>query len=229
LGISGYAPDFADVPPAEVEKEKYFEVLHKCLRFCVNLDICVLRVDTVSPPEEFTPDIYEYRFHHLASTWRVAAEECMREDILLVWEYEPGFWLNKPGEVKRMLEEIDHSNFKVLFDTSHSYMGAVVGARHTGEREILPGGVTEYAQLLGSHIGHLHLIDSDGCLHDHTTSTHYPFGERSINFVEVLNALKPTLHHLPWWCVDFCFWPDSEVDARKAIPFLKNLIAQVCV
>ena len=55
--------------------------------------------------------------------------------MLLVWEFEPGFWLNKPSEVKNLVEAVDHAHFKLLFDTSHAYMGAVVGARQTGEKE----------------------------------------------------------------------------------------------
>ena len=33
LGISGYAPSFVDVPPAEVETHAYLAVLRKCLDF----------------------------------------------------------------------------------------------------------------------------------------------------------------------------------------------------
>jgi sugar phosphate isomerase/epimerase len=224
LGISGYAPDFRHVPPAEVETATFLKTVDKMLAFCNRMDITILRTDTISPPLHYEADVYEARFKKLAQNWHAAAEACRQAGVVLVWEYEPGFWLNKPGEVVRMLQAVGHDSFKALFDTSHSYMGSVVGARQTGQKEILSGGVADYAQLLQGFIGHLHLIDSDGTLHDEETSTHTPFGEGFIDFEKVLTALRPSLDDVPWWCVDFCFCSTTETDARKAIPFLNNLI-----
>ena len=222
LGISAYAPDFRDVPPAEVSKDAYLGELSKMLRFCNRMDIDLLRVDSVSPPDEHQAADFDQRFSTLVANWHAAAEECKKAGIILVWEFEPGFWLNKPSEVKRLVESVNHSNFKLLYDTSHAYMGAVVGARQTGEKETLSGGVSEYAQFLKDHIGHFHLIDSDGSLHDDETSTHSPFGEGNIDFEDVLKVMQPTLEGLDWWCVDFCFCPTTEKDAKLAIPFIKK-------
>jgi len=133
LGVSGYAPDFTQVPPAVVEPEAYLKIFRKCLAFCSGCGIKTLRVDTVSPPFALLAVEYEARFHRLASTWRAVGEEASREGILVVWEFEPGFWLNKPSEVKRLAEEVVDRHFKLLFDTSHAFMGSVIGARHTGE------------------------------------------------------------------------------------------------
>ena len=144
-----------------------------------------------------------------------------------VWEYEPGFWLNKPSEVRQLIDAIGHPNFQVMFDTSHSYMGAVIGARQAGEKQTLPGGIIEYAELLADKIGAFHIIDSDGTLHDEETSTHTPFGEGRIDFAELLATLAPHIADLEWWCVDFCFCRTTERDARKAIPFLRNVLARL--
>jgi len=227
LGISAYAPDFRDVPPAEVSEEVFLQELSKMLRFCNRMNIPLLRVDTVSPPEEHQPEEYEKQFTRLVENWRAAAEECRKAEIILVWEFEPGFWLNKPSEVKKLVDSVNHSHFKLLYDTSHSYMGAVIGARQTGEKEVLTGGVAEYASFLEGQIGHFHLIDSDGTLHNDETSTHTPFGEGHVNFEDVLAVMKPTLDKLDWWCVDFCFCPTTEKDAKLAIPFIKNLVAKL--
>jgi sugar phosphate isomerase/epimerase len=223
LGISGYAPDFRHVPPSEAETSAYLNEVGKMLRFMNLMNIETLRVDTSSPPFEHSPAVYEERFSRLVRNWRVAAEACGEAGVVMVWEYEPGFWLNKPSEVKRAVEAVGHDHFKLLFDTSHSYMGAVVGARQTGESEILSGGVAEYARFLKDHIGHFHLIDSDGTLHGDETSTHTPFGEGYIDFKEVLAALRPALDNLEWWCVDFCFCRTTEKDGKRAISFIKKL------
>lgn len=227
LGISGYAPDFRDVPPAEVPMSDYLDEIEKAIDFCIDMDIDVLRIDTISPPDELDEDEYNYRFEKLATTWHQAAEMCDIEDIMLVWEFEPGFWLNKPSEVLAIIEKVDHENFKVLFDTSHAYMCAVVGARQVGKKELLKGGVVAFANKLKGHIGHFHLIDSDGTLHDEETSTHAPFGDGHIDFVEVVSAMKEDVADLPWWCFDFCFCPTTEVDGRKAIPFVEDVLKNV--
>lgn len=224
LGISGYAPDFTNVPPAKVDVRNYLTEVDRCSVFCDRMGIKLLRIDTITPPESLDVDAYEVQFDKLISGWRQAAELVHSRGQTIVWEFEPGFWLNKPSEVVRAVEAVGHPAFKVLFDTSHAYMGAVIGARHVGEKEILIGGVEEYARLLKPHIGHFHLIDSDGRLHDDETSVHAPFGTGFVNFPEVLDALGESLDPLEWWCFDFCFCPTTEEDGRKAIPFVEKLI-----
>ncbi len=184
-------------------------------------------MDTVSPPAPLAADVYEARFARLAGTWRLAAEEAARARVLMVWEFEPGFWLNKPSEVARVVEAVASPNFKLLFDTSHAYMGAVIGARQTGEKETLPGGVAEYASRLSGAIGHLHLIDSDGSLHNQETSTHVAFGQGKIDFPETLGAIRAAIAPLPWWCVDLCFNPETPSAARDAVPFVCGLMQEV--
>lgn len=227
LGISGYAPDFRDVPAAVVPQADHIKAIDKALAFCNNMEIDTLRVDTISPPDALSEAEYKKRFDQLASTWNKAAAVCKEAGVKLVWEFEPGFWLNKPSEVVAIVKAVDHENFKVLFDTSHAYMCAVVGARQVGEKETLQGGVVEFAHQLKGHIGHFHLIDSDGTLHDEETSTHAPFGEGHIDFVEVIKAIRDEVEPLPWWCFDFCFCPTTEADAKKAIPFVENVINQI--
>lgn len=227
LGISGYAPDFRHVPAAEVPMDDHINAIEKALAFCNNMNISTLRVDTISPPDSFGAEEYEIRFNRLANTWRQAAEVCKRAGVVLVWEFEPGFWLNKPSEVLSIVERVAHDNFKVLFDTSHAHMCSVIGARQTGDIEVLPGGIIEFAKSIKDHIGHFHLIDSDGSLHDNETSTHSPFGTGDIDFVDVIGAIRAEVEPLEWWCFDFCFCPTTEVDGRKAIPFVENVIKQL--
>lgn len=227
LGISGYAPAFAEVPPAEVSREAYLRAFRKCLAFCSNCGISTLRVDTVSSPVPLPPDEYEMRFARLVHTWHAAAKEAADAGVLVVWEFEPGFWLNKPSEVRRVVEAVGHENFKLLFDACHAYMGAVVGSRQTGGKETLSGGVSEYGRLLGDWVGHLHLIDSDGSLHDDETSTHVAFGRGDVDFKEVLTAMAPVVSRLPWWCVDFCFNPETATLGIDAVPFVRELMQEV--
>lgn len=226
LGISGYAPDFRAVPPALVDSQSYLKAIDSVVAFCNRMEITTLRVDTVSPPT-LEDNASGRLFDQLTTNWRLAAQRCAAEGVQLVWEFEPGFWQNKASEIKAVLEAVNHNNFKLLFDTSHAYMCSVVGARQGGQREILPGGVVALAQLLRGHIGHFHLIDSDGTLHDHETSAHTPFGQGHIDFVAVISAMRDQVESMPWWCFDFCFCPTTETDARRAIPFVEEVLRQI--
>lgn len=227
LGISGYAPDFRDVPPDRVATSDYLSAVTKAATFCNRMGIDVLRVDSISPPEPLGADLYRTRFDRLATTWRAAADFCMSAGIRLVWEFEPGFWLNKPSEIVSMVAAVDHENFKVLFDTSHAFMCSEVGARQPGEKEILEGGMLELYRKLSGQIGHFHLIDSDGTLHDDETSTHAPFGTGQIAFKKVVGEMRADVESLEWWCFDFCFCPSTERDAKRAIHFVENIINQI--
>lgn len=225
LGISGYAPDFTRVPPAEAPLPDYLARLDSVLAFCRRMGITILRTDAVSSPGPVLPGEHEQRFVRLVTAWREAARRCAADGVTLVWEFEPAFWLNRPSQVVRLLAEVSHPNFRVLFDTSHAYTGAVAGARHGADPELLRGGAVEYAQLLAPWLGHLHLIDSDGSLHDDETSAHLPFGTGRLDFDAVLAALHPAAGRLPWWTVDFCYCPTTERDAVAAVPYVRSLIA----
>jgi sugar phosphate isomerase/epimerase len=220
---SGYAPDFTAAPPAEVPGDRYLKEVDAARAFCERMGISILRVDTVSSPDPLPADEYERRFDRLVSTWREAAERCRTSGVTVVWEFEPGFWLNRPSDVLRLVQAVDDVGFRILFDSSHAYTGAVAGGRQGPDPELLPGGVVEYAKLLEPYVGHLHLIDSDGSLHHEETSDHLPFGTGNVDFPAVLRALEPALSRLEWWGIDFCFCPTTEVDARNAVPFVRSL------
>jgi hypothetical protein len=32
---------------------------------------------------------------------------------------------------------------------------------------------------------------------------------------------------MPWWCVDFCFNPETEAKGKHAVPFLKDLMDKI--
>ncbi len=208
LGVSGYAADFTSVNPVTGDKQKYLDLFRRNVQMCVDLGSPSIRVDTVAAPGSIPDADYEAAMMRLADVWREAAEIAAQAGVRVVWEFEPGFAFNKPSEVVRLHDAVAHPNFKIMFDTSHAYMCSVVGARQHGEKETLPGGVAEFLERLKGRIGHIHLIDSDGTLHDGETSTHRPFGEGLIDF----DALAPKLLAIPgiqWWCVDLCFWPGA--------------------
>lgn len=224
LGISGYAADFTSAPPAKKENhDRYLDLFKRNVELCRDLGIPAIRVDTVSGPFDIPDAEYAGAQARIAGLWRECAEFARSAGVRLVWEFEPGFAFNKPSEVCALVERVGHNNFGVLFDTSHAHMCAVVGARQRGAKETLPGGVAEFLRLLEGHIGHIHLIDSDGTLHNDETSTHAPFGAGTINFRELAPLLLavPAIH---WWCIDMCFWPNAWDLVESAREFVADLV-----
>lgn len=210
LGFSGLAANLWGEHLIDTEDTTpYIETFRKNLQFCVDLGIPALRVDCVQPPtilEQVDADAARRR---VVDTWKRCNAEAADAGIRMTWEFEPGFAFNKPSDILRIVEEVGHDNFGVQFDTCHGYMVAVVGARQPGAKETLGGGVVELARKLRGKINHLHLIDSDGTLHDNETSTHAPFGTGKIDFDALLPELGRNNMGHDWWTIDLCFWPDA--------------------
>jgi sugar phosphate isomerase/epimerase len=105
-------------------------------------------------------------------------------------------------------------------------MCAVVGANHAGNKETLPGGELELLQKLKGKITHVHVIDSDGSLNEHNTSTHNPFGTGKLDFDKLAPALRAAGVPHDWWCVDLCFWPDAWDVTAQSKKYLDKLRAK---
>lgn len=210
LGISGYAPDFTAHSLIRTGNHAdYLRTFEKNLSFARDLEMPVMRVDSIDPPTVLNEVALDAALRRVVPTWQRCAALAEKAGVLVAWEFEPGFAFNKPSEVLRVVNEVGHPNFKVLFDTSHAHMSAVIAARHQGQPERLKGGVIEMIQMLKGKIGHIHLIDSDGTLHNDETSTHRPFGEGMLDFDAIMPVLNQSGCNSPWWAIDLCFWPGS--------------------
>ncbi len=223
LGISGYAPDLRSTPPGEVPVGDYLQRIASVARFCEAAGITTVRVDTITGPDGPTALDLGAARSNIVAAWQQSSDVLASAGIELVWEFEPGFWINRPSQVLALVEEVDRPNFGILFDSSHAHTIAAYGARQGANPELLPGGAADYARLLAPYVRHLHLIDSDGSLHDGDTSEHLPFGTGEIAFAAVLDALGDSAARLAWWTVDFCFWPETARDAAGAVPIVTAL------
>lgn len=226
LGVSGLAADFWATPgPGTDEAQKddmYFKLFKKNLQLCLDLGAKAIRVDTVSSPDKGVPGVdKKVVWDRIARLWHRCAQIAQENGVLVIWEFEPGYMYNKPSEIAQMAEDVNHPNFKVLFDTCHAHMCSVVAARQPGAKETLKGGVVEFAQMLKGKIGHIHLIDSDETLHNDETSTHRPFGEGVLKFDEIIPAIMEAGYKGEWWTIDLCFWPEAWDVTEAAKKFLK--------
>ena len=104
----------------------------------------------------------------------------------------------------------------------------MIGANQIGTKETSPDGDLELLQKLKGKITHVHLIDSDGSLNEHNTSTHNPFGTGKLNFDKLIPELMNCGVPNDWWCVDLCFWPNAwevTADSKKFLDKLRQKYA----
>jgi len=193
----------------------YINEFRKNLDFCVDLGIPGIRVDTVQPPTIFKEVNEDDARKRVVETWKRCVNEAADKGVYVTWEFEPGFAFNKPSDVLRILDEVNHENFGIMYDTCHGQMVAVYGARQPGEKETLNGGQLEFIEKLSGKINHIHLIDSDGTLHHDETSTHPPFGEGELNFDELVPRLAKESTPQNGWTIDLCFWPKAWEATQK--------------
>jgi sugar phosphate isomerase/epimerase len=211
LKINSYAADLWDYPFADGDPKKaarYEEAFDRSLEMCVDCGIPIIRVDTVT--ETPYPDDFDYQkaWNVVADMFRKVADKAGKADVLVVWEFEPGFIFNKPSEIVNMVKAVDDENFKLQCDTCHVQMCGVQGARQYGEKETVAS-QEEFFGMVKGMIGDIHIIDSDNTLHDDHTSTHAPLGEGVIDFEKVVPAIVDAGYISEWWTVDLCFWPEA--------------------
>jgi len=234
MGCSGLAADlWSEKLITAPDDGAYMARFRKNIAFCNDLGIDVIRVDTTedpgvlgqvgSEPAQETIVDYDDALKRVSDTWRRCAQEAADAGVRVVWEFEPGFAFNKPSDIQRVLDTIDHDNFMVMYDTCHANMVAGHGSRQPGEKETLPGGARELAERLKGKIGRVHLIDSDDSLHDNHTSTHPPFGDGNLDFDELMPAIVAAGCPDDWWTIDLCFWPDAWAATAKCKTYIDKL------
>lgn len=223
LEVSEYSADMYSTNPL-LDQNAYFKLLKEFIKFMVDCQFSRLRLDTVCPP--VLPEGMDYNTakNRAIEVFQKAARMADKEGIEVVWEFEPGFIFNKPSEVVDICNQVNDKNFKISFDTCHANMCAVVGARQIGEKETLEGGVLEFLEMLKDKIGLIHLIDSDGTLHDDETSTHAPFGLGYLDFDTIIPALTERANYTgDWWVIDLCFWLDAWNVTKQCKDFVDQL------
>lgn len=238
LAFSGIAVDlwsFKKPGPSIMDENPvpYMAAFLGFATFANDLGIKTIRVDAVEPPNFFETtgkDIgAKTGMERIIKVWDKCSKIAADHGMNVCWEFEPGFVFNKPSEVLQVVDGVrakGNKNFGVLFDTCHAYMCAVVGANHVGGKETLPGGDLELLQKLKGKITHVHVIDSDGSLNEHNTSTHNPFGTGKLNFDKLVPELLKCGVPNDWWCVDLCFWPNAWEVTADSKRFLDKLRKQ---
>ncbi len=233
LALSGIAIDlwsFKKPGPSILDENPtpYVAAFLGFATFAADLDAKTIRVDSVEPPNVFETSKMDPKLgmERIVSVWDKCSKIAADFGMNLCWEFEPGFVFNKPSEILQLVDAVKakgNPNFGVLYDTCHAHMCAEVAANQTGTKETLPGGALALLEKLKGKITHIHLIDSDGTLNEHNTSTHNPFGTGVLDFDKLVPALNQCGVPHDWWCVDLCFWPNAWDVTAQSKTFLDAL------
>jgi sugar phosphate isomerase/epimerase len=238
LAFSGIAVDlwsFKKPGPSILDENPtaYMAAFLGFTAFAADLGIKTIRVDTVEPHNfcQTFPMDAKNAMDRLTAVWDKCSKIAADHGMNVCWEFEPGFLFNKPSEIVQLVDRVrakGNKNFGVLYDTCHAHMCAAIAANQPGQKETLPGGAFELLEKLKGKITHVHLIDSDGSLNEHNTSTHNPFGTGKLDFDKLAPALNKSGVPHDWWCVDLCFWPnawDVTADSKRFLDKLRQKYA----
>ncbi|MFA5800806.1 MAG: sugar phosphate isomerase/epimerase family protein [Candidatus Peribacteraceae bacterium] len=215
----------------------YMAAFERNLRFCTAMKAPLMRLDTTEPPnvlgsihgEKDAPKTVDPKraIERVVKVWTRCAKMAADAGIRLAWEPEPGFAINKPGQIIEVCAGVTHPAFGVMLDTCHAHCMAAEGARQPGERETLIGGAVALIAVLSGKINHVHLIDSNGKLHGNETSEHPPFGEGVLDFGVIMPILvKACCPEVNTWTVDLCFWPTAWEALEGCKTYLNGLVAR---
>ncbi len=229
LEVCGVAADLWSYAPGaddEQVRKDWMDAFKAHTELCIDVGSPSIRMDTCLPPTILEEQDYDATWQRTVENFRAASAYADSVGLFVVWEFEPGFVFNKPSEIVKMVQDVGHTAFRVLYDTCHAHMCAAVGARQPEPKETLPGGAVTLARMLTGQIGHVHLIDSDNTLHDDETSTHAPFGQGVIDFDEVIPAILDAGYDSDWWSIDLCFWPEAWEVTAQSKEFLDQIMAK---
>jgi sugar phosphate isomerase/epimerase len=219
LKFSGIACDMWDYPghvshlaDATDGGAAYLAMVKKNLEFTKDLGITLFRVDTVQPPDILNTVDKNKAMDNVVNSWRQVCKMAADMGIDVTWEFEPGFVFNRPSDIVSIVNAVGEKNFGAMYDTCHAYMCSVVGARQSGGPKETPG-MVDLAQKLRGKINAIQIIDCDGELNEHGTSTHKVFGTAKIDFAPVMKELQNCGIKHDWWTIDLCFedgaWPKT--------------------
>jgi sugar phosphate isomerase/epimerase len=209
LELVGYAPgpygDFGRLPWAtggDDVFEAYGEFFDQHLQFCVDMGIPAMRVD----PGDFGPlprdADYDRVWDRVVKTFRSHAERGAEVGVTMLWELETGQVFTSASETLRMLDEVGHPGFQLMYDVAHVHASIVLGHNQLQPVERLAGGHVEFIQKLAGKIGHVHLCDTDSNTWQNAFGTHLGFGKGVLDFDEIVPAFVAAGYDGPWWSVD---------------------------
>jgi len=169
---------------------------------------------------------YEATWDRVVNTFREHAEQGEQVGCTMLWELESGQPFNHPTEVVKLMNDVDHPNFKILYDTGHFHACTVLGHNQVQPAELLEGGQIELIRQLKGHIGLVHLCDTDGNIAGNIFAHKLGFGRGIIDFEELIPVLTECYED-DWWAVDSIpMNSDAWSDSYDGVTQIREMVAE---
>jgi sugar phosphate isomerase/epimerase len=231
LEIAGIAPgpygDLFRLPWATGSQEVYDEYIRyfeSYLQLAADMEIPGMRVDPgAAGPLPYDAD-YNEVWDRVVRTFQHHAAKGAEVGCVMLWELESLQPFNKPSETVKLLQDVGHDNFKLMYDTGHFQACSVIGHNHVQPAETLPNQIDFIRMLPEDSIGHIHLCDTDmnTCLNMFGTKSN--FGEGIIDFEQLMPVLADA-YNGEWWAVDSIpMGSKAWQDTWDGLPFLNDLL-----
>ena len=231
VGLACLAPDLAGQRLLNTrDTGDYVQAIRAACAVARALGITRLRLDTLQPPDIHRQADYRDLFDRLVTTWDRCLGLAGDLGLSVVWEFDAGHAFNRPSDVQRILDRLQHDHFGVLYDTAEAELVAVVGAGQEGKPETLQGGQLELIRRLSGRIAHVHLADGDGSLWpaaegEAAGARHLVPGQGRLDLAGLIAALAREEPAAASWALDLSFCPhawDVTDEAKAALdPLLR--------
>lgn len=196
--------------------QRYLQYFDDFLQFSADVGSPSMRVDPGSfGPLPYDAD-YDAVYARVVETYQSHAEKAAERGVVVLWELESMQPFNHPSEALRIMKDVPHPNFKMLYDTGHFYAVTVLAHNQVQPAERLDGGQEELLAQMKGRIGHVHLSDCDGNVAANIFGSKLGMGKGFIDF-EKLVPFVADLYDGDWWSVDSIpmgpsAWEDSYQD-----------------
>lgn len=211
-----------DANALEAERRGWLDYME----FAGELGIGRMRIDNGTPGPIPYGIAYERVWERTVEQFRWLADRGAEAGCLMVWEMESGQTFNKPSEIIKLLDDVDHPNCKLLYDTGHFHASVELGHNQVQPVERWEGGQVELIRRLKGRIGHVHLCDTDGDVARNWFARKIGFGKGIIDFDGLLPVLVDC-YDGEWWGVDaISMSSDAWGDSWDGVPFVREVVAR---
>lgn len=262
LVVSGFAGNFHPggmTMTTDRGMDQYFELFKKFADYAKEMGTNIIRVDGIEAASKIVGGNELDIIDRMGKTWAKCADYAQKQGQYIAMEFEPEFLGSRPSQIvaisnavrKYASPEANKAKTSgVLYDTCHGETVAIEGHKqfsYYGQltedaRETFRSqeGFITYLVMNGVNILHLHVIGSDGSLHDNKTSAHVPIFAKKGEWTEPGQDAEDRLQYdslLPHLLantdftqniltVDTCFRTQGMEEARVCLPHMRQFARQ---
>jgi len=181
--------------------DEYIKFFESYIELAADMEIPGMRVDPgARGPIPYDAE-YDQIWDRVVTTFQHHAEKGKEVGCTMLWELESLQPFNHPSEVPKMLNDVGHSHFKLMYDTGHFQACGVIGHNQVQPGETFPNQIEFIEMLPEGCVGHIHLCDTNMNTSYDMFGTKCDFGEGIIDFDELMPVLAKA-YDGEWWAVD---------------------------